>query len=139
MNKYNLKSKMINIGNSKQSLYSTRFIADCPKNLKPKNLKSEDNHKSYTNFRTEDRDFLKMDIKMKLMKDFHEKSYDSVTFSIINNILTNVKFWHRKRNQRNDTKMRNFVILLSSIFKAVNPVQYWSDSHNYTEYQCHTM
>ncbi|RKU26935.1 hypothetical protein C6497_12890 [Candidatus Poribacteria bacterium] len=40
---------------------------------------------------------------------------------------------------RNNTKMRKLEILLFHIFKAVNPVQYWSESHNYIGIQCHTM
>ncbi len=31
----------------------------------------------------------------------------------------------KKRGQRNNTKMRIFEILLFSIFKEINPVQYW--------------
>ena len=111
-------------------------------------------------------------LKMKLMKDIHEKSYNIVTFSInsspfwfrkcrdrsqkktviyqvnpyseipltdnqqlttinkqliiANNILTYVKTKHKNRNKRNNTKVRNFVILLFSNFRAINPVQYWS-------------
>ncbi len=46
---------------------------------------------------------------------------------------------YKKRDQRNNTEMRIFEILLFSIFKEINSVQYRWESHNYIENKCHTM
>ena len=48
-------------------------------------------------------------------------------------IINNCENLAQKRNQRNNTKMRNFVILLFPIYRTTNPVQHWYESHNFTE------
>ena len=67
------------------------------------------------------------------------KNGNSIQLIIANNILTYVKEKHKNRNKRNNTKVRNFVILLFANFSSINPVQNWSESHNYGEIKCHTM
>ena len=79
-------------------------------------LKIEDNHVFYTNYRTKDTD----------------NNYELTINSCQRNI-NNCEYLIKNRNQRNNTKMRNLVILLFSIFRTTNPLQYWFESHNFTE------
>ena len=64
------------------------------------------------------------------LTDIQQLTTNSYKIKIDNKILTNVKFQHKNRN---NTKVRNFVILLFSNLMAINPVQHCSESHNYNE------
>ncbi len=54
----------------------------------------------------------------------------STMIKVMNQYINNCEYLTQNRN---NTKMRNLEILLSYISKAINPVQYWSESHNYIE------
>ena len=67
------------------------------------------------------------------LTDIHQLTINSYKLTTTNyqHFINNCEHWSKNKNQRNNTKMRKLENF--NFYEATNPVQYWVESHNYTE------